>query len=298
MRYPNYQPMIDAAGARPALWRLILGAITAIALTLLWFVALVALGAFAMDVHPMTAVNVVFGAPADTPARSILFLLVVAGLGFATLAAARIWNKRKRRDLIGYGPRTLRHFLIVAGLTLSIAAIFAIARSIFGSDPPLERNLPAATWLTWLPFALLAIALQTGAEELFFRGYLQSQLAARFRSPLIWLGLPAIAFGFPHVAPGFPAANSWLYVGFAALFGILAGDLTARTGSLGAAWGWHFANNTFALLFIASEGSVTGLGYWRAPGGLLEPIDLSPWLLVDFALIIALWLIIRRVVRD
>ena len=39
--------------------------------------ALVLLSAAAMGVHPMTAVTMLFGAPADTPARSILFLLVV-----------------------------------------------------------------------------------------------------------------------------------------------------------------------------------------------------------------------------
>ena len=106
-----------------------------------------------------------------------------------------------------------------------------------------------------------------------------------------------IAIGFAHFAPGLPGLNSWLYVGFAAIFGILAGDLTARTGSLGAAWGWHFANNSFAVLIVSTEGSVSGLGLWRTEGGLTEPIELTPWLLIDIAIVLGIWIVLRRVLR-
>ncbi len=47
--------------------------------------------------------------------------------------------------------------------------------------------------------ALVLLALPLGMtiligywEELVFRGYLQSQLAARFRSPLVWIVLPSL----------------------------------------------------------------------------------------------------------
>ena len=297
MSYAAYTPMIERARAYPALWRLLLGAITAILLTFVWLAVIIGALALTMRLHPIDAAQAAFGGAADTPERSIFYLMIIAGLGFATVAAAALWQGRGRRDLVGRGPVVLRHFIIAAGVTLFLALVLSLINSVFSDDPPLERNLSVGTWLSWLPFALIALAFQTGAEELFFRGYLQSQLAARFRSPLIWLVLPSIAFGFAHFAPGLPGANSYLYVAFAAIFGILAGDLTARTGSLGAAWGWHFANNSFAVLFVATEGSVTGLGLYRAPGGLNEAITISPLLLIDLAIVVGIWFVIRRVLR-
>ncbi len=297
MSYSAYSPMISAAKRYPALWRLVMGVVTAIALTIVWLILILLLLALVSGSHPFEVARTTFSGPANTPAQTILYLLVVAGLGFATLAAAAIWQKRGRRDLMGRAPVVLRHFALTAGVTLLFGALISSWSAVFGGDAPPVRNLDFGTWLSWLPFALVAIGFQTLAEELFFRGYLQSQLAARFRSPLIWLVVPAIAFGFAHFAPGLPGWNSWFYVAFAAVFGILAGDLTARTGSLGAAWGWHFANNSFAVLIVATEGSVTGLGLWRAQGGLMEPITLSPILLIDLAIIIGIWFVIRRLLK-
>lgn len=297
MSYAAYTPMVQAGQRRPALWRLFLGVVTAILGTALWLLALLLVLSFTTGLSLLDAARSAFSGSADTPERTILYLMVVAGLGFGTVAAAALWQKRQRRDLVGRGPRVLRHFAIAAGTTLTLAAVLSGVQAIFSSDPAPVRNLDLAVWLSWLPIALLALAFQTGAEELFFRGYLQSQLAARFRSPMVWLLVPSIAFGFAHFAPGLPGANSWLYVAFAATFGLLAGDLTARTGSLGAAWGWHFANNTFAVLVVSTEGSVTGLGFWRVTGGLTEPIPVSLWLLVDLTIILGVWFLLRRLLR-
>ncbi len=297
MSYSPYAPLVQSAALYPALWRLVLGVVTAVLLTFVWLGLLMVGLSLASGLSIIDAALAAFSGPANTPERSIFYLIVVAGLGFGTLGAAAFWQKRGRRALTGHGPRVLRHFAIAAGMTLLIASCLSGVQAAFSEEPLPLPNLDLGTWLAWLPFALIALAFQTGAEELFFRGYLQSQLAARFRSPFIWLLVPAIAFGFAHFAPGLPGLNSWLYVGFAAIFGILAGDLTARTGSLGAAWGWHFANNSFAVLIVSTEGSVSGLGLWRTEGGLTEPIELTPWLLIDIAIVLGIWIVLRRVLR-
>lgn len=294
MSYAPYTPMIEAARHRPALWRLVAGAVTAILLTFLWAGAAILAVALVEGEGLASAMRLMFGGAADVPSRSILYLVLVGGLAFATLAAAALWQGRSRQSLIGRGPRVLRHFAIAAGITLLVASVLFLARSLAQGETGVVRNLDLSTWLFWLPFALVALVMQTGAEELFFRGYLQSQLAARFRSPILWLVLPALLFGFAHFAPGLPGGNAWLYVGFAALFGLLAGDLTARTGSLGAAWGWHFGNNALAVLVVATEGSVTGLGFWRTNESLLEPITLSPFMLFDVLILLGVWYAIRR----
>ena len=46
-----------------------------------------------------------------------------------------------------------------------------------------------------LPLGIAGLFCQVFAEEVAFRGYLQTQLAARFTSPVIWMSLPALGFG-------------------------------------------------------------------------------------------------------
>ena len=122
-------------------------------------------------------------------------------------------------------------------------------------------------------------------------------MAARFRSPVVWLILPALAFGAVHFDPGTAGGNVWIVVAAAALFGLAAGDLTARTGSLGAAWGFHFANNAVAILFISTKGTITGLSLMQTPYGA-DNTDVARLLMFgDLALLLIAWALLRRLLR-
>ena len=160
---------------------------------------------------------------------------------------------------------------------------------------PMVPNLDVATWAKWLPLALVLLVAQTGAEELFFRGYLQSQLAARFRHAAIWLLVPAALFGLAHYLPGYAPTRATFLVLATALFGLIAGDLTARTGSIGAAWAFHFANNVAALLLVATKGSLTGLGLFVTNDPLAAQLALPRLLVLDIVALVIVWLAIRRV---
>ena len=285
--------MVTAAAAQPALWRIIAVTVTAIGLLLAWLFAISFVASLREDVSVSRALEAVTGSNPGTPTGALSYLLIVGGLGLATLLTVRFWHGRGARSLIGPGARTLRHFVVAVFVTLCVAAVMTLIP--FGRDDTLERNMELGNWAFWLPFALIAVAAQSGAEELFFRGYLQSQIAARFRRPVVWLVVPALAFGAAHYSPGLPPITACAYVGFAALFGVLAGDLTARTGSLGAAWGFHFANNAIAVTIVAVDGSITGLGLFRSTSGLSTLSALSPWILADLGVLVLVWWLIRRV---
>ena len=81
----------------------------------------------------------------------------------------------------------------------------------------------------------------------------------------------------------------------AALFGLMAGDLTARTGTIGAAWGFHFANNCIAILIVVTQGSLTGLGLYRS-GDIISALALTPLVVFELFALMIVWLLIRRVV--
>jgi membrane protease YdiL (CAAX protease family) len=147
-----------------------------------------------------------------------------------------------------------------------------------------------------LPLSLTGLLIQVSAEELVFRGYLQQQLAARFATPLIWAGVPALLFGLAHhdTAMG---GNVWLVVIWAGLFGLLMADLTARAGTLGPAIAVHFVNNFLGLLVIAPAETLSGLALYTYTFSLADTAMVRQLLPVDFALMLVSWLAARLALR-
>ncbi|MEO0918505.1 MAG: type II CAAX endopeptidase family protein [Pseudomonadota bacterium] len=288
MSYALYRPVIDQAAARPELWRVFAGLVTVVMAAIAWGAGVFFCVAIIMgrDLAPLFA-----GLPG--PFETIITLLFIIGLGVGTWAAARLWQGRSLGSLVGRGARSLRDFV---SATL---ATWIVAGSLWGLtvafSEPLTPNLPFDEWIAWLPLALVAILLQTGSEELLFRGYLQSQLAARFHAVWVWMFIPSLMFGVLHFVPSDTITPGLIYVGMTTLFGVIAADLTARTGSIGAAWGLHFANNCVAILVVVYLGAASGLGLYSA-GTLEAALRLSPVLVLDVLVLILIWLVIRRIV--
>lgn len=291
---PAYMPIVDAATQRPAIWRLLVGIMTVLVFMILWIVGLIAIAGLVRDESFFRSVETTLSLDTQTPIKTATYLALVWGLGIGTVIAARFWQKRTLRSLTGNGAVTLHHFLLASLTTFAVIGTLSLISLPF-SDAPVW-NMDPTIWAVWLPLGILAVAGQTLSEELLFRGYIQSQLAARFAHPVIWMVAPAILFGFAHYLPALPTSSALGYVLIAALFGLIASDLTVRTGSLGAAWGFHFSNNAMAILFVASEGSLTGLGLLRTPSSLIDQIELSPLILIDVAVLLGVYLLIRRIV--
>jgi membrane protease YdiL (CAAX protease family) len=167
----------------------------------------------------------------------------------------------------------------------------------WGLGAPLVPNVPFMRWLLVLPFALSAVLVQVGAEELLFRGYLQQQLAARFRYPVIWMTVPALLFGAGHYMPSEAGTNAWLIVLWSVVFGILMADLTARAGSLGPAIAVHFFNNVVAIVIVSMPDSLSGLSLFLSPFSMTDAEEVRAWLPVDFAMMVVSWLAARLAIR-
>ncbi len=288
MTYALHRHLVEAAERRPQLWRLIAGVVTVFLFAIAWT------GATFLLAEQYLGAWFFANFDGESALETLIFLSTIAGgFGLGTWLAARLWQKRSLGSLIGRGARTLRDFAIAALATWCFALLAGLVFLPF-SDP-LMPNLPFGEWIRWLPLALILILLQTGAEELFFRGYLQSQLAARFRSDWVWLLVPSILFGALHFLPSDSIGPGLIYVASTTLFGVIAADLTARTGSIGAAWGLHFANNCLAILVVVYLGAASGLGLYSA-GTIEDALTLSPLLLLDLVVMLSLWLILRRLV--
>lgn len=229
-------------------------------------------------------------AVASSPGAALLLLASFAPLGLGAWAAGRWVHRAALRDLAG--PRRD----VLNGAARGAAAVLAVylpALGVWHLVYDSQPYLPVSVWLGLLPVTLLAVGLQTFAEELVFRGYLQGRLLAAGLGKAVAIMGPALVFGLLHHDPTTPPATAWAVVAAAAVFGIMAADLTLRSGNIGLAWGAHFANNVMALAVLGTQGTITGLALRVTPyslDGMAHPAALFADL-VPMALI---WVWLRR----
>jgi hypothetical protein len=84
---------------------------------------------------------------------------------------------------------------------------------------------------------------------------------------------------------------------WAGCFGLVAADLTARTGNLGAAVALHFTNNISAVLMVGLAGNLGGLTLYQIhlPSGDASKTLL--YLALDCLGLLVSWLLARLVLR-
>ncbi len=288
--YTAHKTLIDPARPSAQLWRLGFGVAIVVAiyyaLGFAYFnllAKLVAQGewsAFSREISQ-----------GSTP-RGMIALL--GSFGIIVIALALVLRSLHRRGistLIGPLPRATRDFFRT-GVALSALGflLWLLPEPEAMTTTP---NLPTLRWLALLPLTLPLLFLQISAEELGFRGYLQSQLAARFAHPAIWLVLPSLLFGMLHFDPTTQGENAPWFVLVAALFGLAAADLTARSGTLGPALALHFAINIGAILIAAPQGTLNGLALGLYPFALDDVSARAVWLPYDLMVLFCSWLTAR-----
>lgn len=288
-RYGAHEDLVTEARAYPALWRLCLGVILIILVSLAGAEMLfTAVAAFVPDLQNP--------GEGQTPGAMLVLLFSFVFASIGVVLAARLLHHRSEISLFGPPPRFFKQFRrVLVGLVL-LWLVMALVPP-YGTSAPLEPNLPLGQWLRLLPLALLGVLAQVEAEELVFRGYLQQALAARFSSGWVWMGVPSVLFGLGHYLPAAAGENAWLFAVWAGLFGVLMADLTARAGTLAPAIAIHLVNNVIALLIIGSPSSLNGLSLYLLPYELSDSAQIRPWLWVDYALMLVSWLVARLAIR-
>ena len=275
MRYDAYEPLV--APARPtASVPLLVGGIVVTVMVYYSLSYLIWMGIFAYLNSDQSFALMNAMDEADTPGSVIANLMLFVLLSVALAVTLRTVHQRTLWSLIGPLERTALQFWRVG---VALVALFAALWFLpMPNDLAPDRNTAFGTWLIYLPLTLLALLIQTSAEELAFRGYIQSQLAARFSSPFVWIFIPSALFGIVHFDPGIPTFNAMVVVVWATLFGMAAADLTARSGTLGPAIALHLINNFSAIAIAAPEGPLDGLALFTFPFSLAStdaPDDLG-----------------------
>ncbi len=293
LRTPALEDFIAPARYYPQIWRIIVGIFAMFAAYILPIMLAFALVSIFL---PAAAFNLQLALSEPvTPAAMLILLGTFLFMGLGAVAAAAV-HRRGLASLIGPFRPACRNFSRTIVLCVVVFVVSGAVVTLIFPDAPLP-NMGLTEWLTYLPLALPLLLIQTGAEELVFRGYLMQQLAARFKSAIIWMGLPTILFGLAHTDPTIDPKLTALIICATGLFGLAAADLTRVTGNLGAAIGFHFTNNFFALFLVSIAGEMSGLSLYLAPFTMEDVDTLIPLMAVDMVVVVITWVLLRRWLR-
>lgn len=290
-RYAAYEWMLSTARPQNAAWRPIAGLILVFLVTVLTSLA-GGLAMFAFGVFD-GAGNLELLILDSAGTLAVLFLF--GGLTLATFGVAYLLHGRLFQSLCGPYRAASRDFLRALKWLIIVVALMLLVP--MPGEVTLTRVMEPRIWIGLIPTALAAIFVQTSAEEVLFRGYLQTQLAARFSSPLLWMLPPAVIFGMLHYDPQTMGENASYVVIWATLFGLAAGDLTARAGNIGPAVAFHFVNNFSAMMIVAAPGPLSGLALYHLPFEASDPALFDNMMVLELANLLLLWLACRVAIR-
>jgi membrane protease YdiL (CAAX protease family) len=286
---PPFQKWIDAARPRHQLWRTIVGAILVVAVWALWTIFVLFI-AIATGLLTPGSIQLFVGEGAELPGHtdaviiSLVLFATFLGLWLGVWIATALLHKRRPGTVISIsGGIRWREF----GIGLVIGAVYlaaSVAMSLLSGEPPQRTDVDFGPWLlSFAPIALL-LFFQSAGEELFFRGYLVQQLAARFRSPLVWGLVPALLFGLAHAANVPDPTYAAYYVAATTMFGLVATATVWRSGSLATAMGLHVVNNVGAFT-VAGPATALETQLWVWPDA--DVVGAAPFDLAALAIMLA-----------
>lgn len=236
-----------------------------------------------------------------------MLFLALASFGLPVMALILLLRRVHGRGFLSLlGPSRL--IMPQFGQTLRYTALALLGLTLLHGFQPefVAAYRPFLVWLLILPFALVAIFIQTSAEEVLFRGYLQQQLGARSSNPWVWMVIPSVLFALPHAFNTVTLPDALFYIGWTFLFGLIAADLTARSGSLGPALALHFTNNASQFLIFGYEnGPMSGfaLVLYEWDGLPIRyiypeyPVYTAYVILLTLFTLLILWLVSRLALR-
>lgn len=264
-----FQRWLEPARPRAKFWRLLVGLLLVGVIWVVWQILVIvgwltfqALASGETWTGPEP--DLLALAEGATPPATLVLLASFGGVWIGVFVALHLLHRQGLRSVMSWMSRFRAHeFAVGAGIALAYLFVSA-ALSILSGGAPLRTMLGIDDWLLMLAPALVLLFVQTGAEELLFRGYMTQQLAARFRNPLVWAGLPSVAFGLIHYANGSSQSHEYglFYVAATLLMGLIFTALVWRTGGISAAIGMHFANNFGALFVAGTEGPMSSTQLW------------------------------------
>ena len=136
---------------------------------------------------------------------------------------------------------------------------------IFNNDS-YTWSFDAARFFPYLLVAFTLIPLQTTAEEVFYRGWIQQRLENGRRSIYLVSIIGGVLFALPHLGNPEVSGNLLLPILGYGSTGFMLTWVTMRDQSMGLAVGAHAANNILAGLIVSStDSALPSASIWVTP---------------------------------
>jgi len=176
---------------------------------------------------------------------------------FVLVFMIKAFHKRTWKQTIN-GTNKLRwgHFFWGAAFWAGLSLV-SLAIQYFISPEDLELQFNLSAFIPLLIISLLLLPLQTGYEELAFRGYMAQGVGALTKNRWLVLIIPSVLFGLMHAAnPEVKEFGFWIMMPQYIMMGAMLGLVSILDDGIELAMGVHAANNIFASLFITHSSSV------------------------------------------
>jgi uncharacterized protein len=220
--------------------------------------------------------------------QNLQFVVLMLGIAIAV----KLIHQRRFRSLISPGATfSFRRFLTGFGLWFGMMAVL-LGISFLQSPGDLVLTFDPLKWFGLLVAVLIMTPIQTGAEELFCRGYLMQGLGLLTRNRLLLVSLPSMLFASAHFAnPEMARGAVWMGLSYWA-FGVFLAAVTLRDNRLELALGIHAANNMFSFLIVNSTDSVLKTPSIWTTSTIDDPRWSLVWLILQAGLFY--WLVFGR----
>jgi membrane protease YdiL (CAAX protease family) len=140
---------------------------------------------------------------------------------------------------------------MAVGLVVGLASTL-----IFGGLGLLQIRLQVpdpGAWLLLLAVAGVGLLIQTGTEELMYRGYLTQFVRRYTASPILFIGVPALIFSAMHIGNIAEFGGHWYALLPNLVSALLYAWFAYRTGALWTAIGLHWANNLGNSVLVGTD---------------------------------------------
>lgn len=117
-------------------------------------------------------------------------------------------------------------------------------------------NFDPINFIFLLSICLFLVPVQTGFEELLFRGFLLQFTGQRIRKGIVSVLINGLVFGALHSLNPEVQVLGWQALLFYAFSGCFAATLTVMDDGVELAWGFHTANNFMGILLVTNNWQV------------------------------------------
>jgi membrane protease YdiL (CAAX protease family) len=252
---------MNSATTRPRLWRWILGTLFIVTTWQVLGLALTFLLAsyFDLDVELLFStadedLATIRALPAWSSATTVLISFLP--LLIATLLAYRIFLKKNLKSLFTSHDKYSYKRTWIGFASLALISIAFGSFDLILNWDSYTFSFKASAFLPYLLIAFTLLPIQTTAEELFFRGWIQRWLDNGKKKQWSISILSGAIFSLPHLANPEVAGKELFFpiISYGAT-GFMLAWVTYRDKSLELAIGAHFANNLLAALLVSSQDS-------------------------------------------